>query len=413
MTEELEVLKTLTERLESAGIAYMVTGSIAMNYYAVPRMTRDIDVVVELSAADADRVCALFEGDFYVDRAAARAASAERGIFNLIHLAYVIKADFIVRKEGEYRLAEFARRLLHRGARGSDYLQARLGARHTLGGSARRCAQPADVGLWSGCGVSGSVDGPPRAQCPVSRGHRMKDTGAEMEQKYREMLLARSCEERLRIGCSMHATAQALVRASVLAKDPLASPGELRRALFLRFHGQEFAAVEREKIMAWLSREAPELPQSPRRVPVDWDDLEMALTSNAGEWACYLDVRSGEVQMVPVDRFGGDDWPSEEQIEAEFAAGHLIQIEPLDSSVEYAWMAEFAASVRDARVRSRLEIALDGRGAFRRFKNVLAGHPAEREQWFAFRDMRVHAAAREWLTEEGIEPTTAPRRRQQ
>ena len=48
MTEELEVLRIITGRLESAGIGYMVTGSIAMNYYAVPRMTRDIDVVVEL-----------------------------------------------------------------------------------------------------------------------------------------------------------------------------------------------------------------------------------------------------------------------------------------------------------------------------------------------------------------------------
>jgi hypothetical protein len=110
MTEELEVLKIITGRLESAGIAYMVTGSIAMNYYAVPRMTRDIDVVVELAAADADRVCALFEGDFYVERDAARAAIAARGVFNLIHQAHVVKVDFIVRKESEYRSAEFARR---------------------------------------------------------------------------------------------------------------------------------------------------------------------------------------------------------------------------------------------------------------------------------------------------------------
>ena len=46
----------------------------------------------------------------------------------------------------------------------------------------------------------------------------MKDTRPEIEQKYRAMLLARSGEERLKIGCSMHATAQALVRASVLAQ---------------------------------------------------------------------------------------------------------------------------------------------------------------------------------------------------
>ena len=71
-------------------------------------------------------------------------------------------------------------------------------------------------------------------------------------------------------------------------------------------------------------------------------------------------------------------------------------------------MAEFTGTVRDAQLRDRLEVALDGRGAFRRFKNVLLEFPAERERWFAFRDQRLHAAAREWLAELRIEPTTAP-----
>src|SRR5438874_2648154 len=87
----------------------MVTGSFAANYYAVPRMTRDIDLVVELSAGDADRFCALFEGDFYLDRDAVRAAIASRGTFNLIHQAHVVKVDCIVRKDSEYRRTEFAR----------------------------------------------------------------------------------------------------------------------------------------------------------------------------------------------------------------------------------------------------------------------------------------------------------------
>ncbi len=110
MSEELEVLKTVAQRLAAAGIAYMVTGSMAVNYHAVPRMTRDIDVVVALSPEDTDRLCALFQGDFYIDREAAGQAIAEKKTFNIIHKAYVIKVDFIVRKESEYRLAEFARR---------------------------------------------------------------------------------------------------------------------------------------------------------------------------------------------------------------------------------------------------------------------------------------------------------------
>lgn len=86
----------------------------------------------------------------------------------------------------------------------------------------------------------------------------MTDTPPEVVQRYRAMLLARSPEERLKMGCSMGATARALVRASVRARDPQASPGAMRRALFLRFYGHEFEAAERERIMEALGREGPE-----------------------------------------------------------------------------------------------------------------------------------------------------------
>ena len=110
MNEELEALKTVAQRLDRARISYMVTGSIAMNYYAAPRMTRDIDMVVELGSEGADAVCELFQHDFYVDREAVRKAIAQRGIFNIIHATSVIKVDFVVRKESPYRREEFARR---------------------------------------------------------------------------------------------------------------------------------------------------------------------------------------------------------------------------------------------------------------------------------------------------------------
>ena len=80
----------------------------------------------------------------------------------------------------------------------------------------------------------------------------MTDTPPEVMQRYRAMVLARSPEERLKMGCSMSATARALVRASVLAQEPQASPAALRRALFLRFYGHEFDAAQRERILAWL-----------------------------------------------------------------------------------------------------------------------------------------------------------------
>ena len=110
MSEELEVLKTVAQRLATGGIAYMVTGSMAVNYYAVPRMTRDIDVVVELSPQDTDRICNIFQNDFYIDRDAVQRSIDEKGMFNIIHSALVIKVDFVVRKDSDYRLTEFSRK---------------------------------------------------------------------------------------------------------------------------------------------------------------------------------------------------------------------------------------------------------------------------------------------------------------
>ena len=110
MTEELEVLTIVAERLESARIAYMVTGSMAMNYYAVPRMTRDIDIVIEVSSADADRLTGVFRDEFYLEPETVRAAIRDRTTFNVIHTASVVKVDFIVRRQSEYRREEFQRR---------------------------------------------------------------------------------------------------------------------------------------------------------------------------------------------------------------------------------------------------------------------------------------------------------------
>ncbi len=113
--------------------------------------------------------------------------------------------------------------------------------------------------------------------------------------------------------------------------------------------------------------------------------------------------------MVPIGRMDDDDASlSEEELDAGLEAGHLIHVEPLGSRIEYGWMEEFAGTVGDDRLRDRLEIALDGRGAFRRFKNVLLDAPDERERWFAFRDDRLRAEAREWLAGHRIEPATAP-----
>jgi hypothetical protein len=107
---EIDIVRDISRKFEQADIAYMLTGSMAMNYYAQPRMTRDIDVVVAISPEDVRRLTNLFRPDYYVSEQSIRESLAEESIFNLIHNESVIKVDCIVRKASEYRKIEFERR---------------------------------------------------------------------------------------------------------------------------------------------------------------------------------------------------------------------------------------------------------------------------------------------------------------
>ena len=110
MKSELDILKIVIERLDKADIPYMLTGSMAANFYTVPRMTRDIDIVIEITERDVERLSSLFSADFYIDGEVIRKALGGRRMFNIIHTEAVVKVDFIIRKDLEYRKVEFNRR---------------------------------------------------------------------------------------------------------------------------------------------------------------------------------------------------------------------------------------------------------------------------------------------------------------
>jgi predicted nucleotidyltransferase len=110
MDEQLEFVKRIAHLLESAEIPYMVTGSVAMAVYAQPRMTRDVDLVIECQTGDVERLVHLLETDCYVDAQAVGRAVTSRSMFNAIHREWIIKADFIIRKDEPYRRLEFERR---------------------------------------------------------------------------------------------------------------------------------------------------------------------------------------------------------------------------------------------------------------------------------------------------------------
>lgn len=110
MSEELEVLRIVTERLNEANINYVISGSIAANYYTVPRMTRDIDIVVELKTPNIDNFVSIFQEDFYIDKEMIKSEILRQGMFNLIHNQYIVKIDFIIRKYSAFQNSVFARK---------------------------------------------------------------------------------------------------------------------------------------------------------------------------------------------------------------------------------------------------------------------------------------------------------------
>jgi hypothetical protein len=82
----------------------------------------------------------------------------------------------------------------------------------------------------------------------------MNDTSPDVDVRYRALLMQRSGEERLTMGCSMHAAARALVEASLRRENPQATPEAIRKGLFLRFYGHEFDETTRAKILAAIER---------------------------------------------------------------------------------------------------------------------------------------------------------------
>ena len=110
MNEELKVLLTIADNLDTAGIPYMISGSMASNYYTIPRMTRDIDVVVQLKQENSGRFIGAFGSQFWVDAEVVDREILKQGMFNLIHKEYVIKADFILSKSTDFQASAFKRR---------------------------------------------------------------------------------------------------------------------------------------------------------------------------------------------------------------------------------------------------------------------------------------------------------------
>jgi hypothetical protein len=138
-----------------------------------------------------------------------------------------------------------------------------------------------------------------------------------------------------------------------------------------------------------------------RKVPIAWEALEDAFENNAPEVHSYLHVENGDVIRIV-------DGVAEPAMHTRIAGdGDYLLVDPVSSREQYRWMERYIATVEEPELRQKLVGSIDGKGAFRRFKDVLMAYPVERERWFTFRSERLRSAMQTWLDTHGLE--AAPR----
>jgi hypothetical protein len=108
--DQADLMRMAVEVLERLDIPYLVVGSAASSIYGEPRMTQDIDIVIDPTSAQLDQLCAAFPpDDYYVSVDAAHDALRTRTQFNVIHPESAHKIDFIIAGQDEWGRSQITR----------------------------------------------------------------------------------------------------------------------------------------------------------------------------------------------------------------------------------------------------------------------------------------------------------------
>ena len=108
---EQELLADCVRRLNRLGIDYLVTGSMASNYWGMPRTTNDLDFVIQLRPSAIAQLVEDFSADFHADADAIRTAYQPPFQFNFIDLRSSLKVDFWMLQPAPFDRAAFSRRV--------------------------------------------------------------------------------------------------------------------------------------------------------------------------------------------------------------------------------------------------------------------------------------------------------------
>ena len=132
---------------------------------------------------------------------------------------------------------------------------------------------------------------------------------------------------------------------------------------------------------------------------VDLEELANILEGDPVYGGGRIDRQTGEVWPQPAIDYAVE-MGDEDQGESE-SSERWLRVECLGSVESYRDMEFFIGAVEDASKANRLAAAIDGRGAFRRFRDALDDWPEELDRWYAISEERQRGRARVWLAERG------------
>src|SRR5450631_1070276 len=139
-------------------------------------------------------------------------------------------------------------------------------------------------------------------------------------------------------------------------------------------------------------------------ITINWSDLEIAFERNSPEQESFLDLENGDLLSIAE----GEPDAAARRAKVANNPDRYLRIDPASSREQYRWMERFVGAVQDLPLRERLLVAINGKGAFRRFKDVLLAFPAERERWFAYRSELLHFHIQTWLDHMKIDVANVP-----
>jgi hypothetical protein len=110
MLSQNEFLQNMVEKLQQAGIDYVICGSMAASFYGITRSTEDADIIINPTEEQLTNFLNLLGNTYYVSKDAALEALKHEGMFNIIEIENACKADLIIKKRSAFSEEVFQRK---------------------------------------------------------------------------------------------------------------------------------------------------------------------------------------------------------------------------------------------------------------------------------------------------------------